>query len=118
MTAYLYLENGYKNSPEAMALAEWLEFRFQYLESAKLTNENDLSFAENKTEEKYAAVYPAYDRQILEKLMEISNKFDVKLYTDRVTPPGGMDSFYELTVMKPFINIEGTKNYLSPIYVY
>jgi hypothetical protein len=110
--------NGYKDSPEAMALAEWLEFRFQYLNSANIADENDLSFAENKTEEKYAAVYSAYDRTMLEKLMEISSKYNVKLYTDRVTPPGGMDSFYEITGMNPFINIDGGENYISPIYVY
>lgn len=79
-------KSGYLDSPEALAGKEWQEFYWSY------TQQNTQLFDESwQPPEKYAdvaMVYPVFDQVMLDKLLEIADKYGLTLYCQRRLLPG------------------------------
>ena len=94
--------NGYADSPEALAHAEWNEFWWDYVSKHEFSNETDTSWTANELEEKYYFIYSAYNREMMDKLLEIQTKYNIRLHTDEAHPQL-QTMIYETTGAKPFI---------------
>ncbi|MDE7252314.1 MAG: hypothetical protein K2O32_05150 [Acetatifactor sp.] len=69
--------SGYQSSPEAQALAEWTAFLTEYdIESA---TENEVFIAEGRDD---WSLYPVYNYEMGQKLDEIADKYQLKLYSE------------------------------------
>lgn len=79
--------SGYQSSPEAQALAEWTAFLTEYdMESA---TENEVFIAEGRDD---WSLYPVYDYEMGQKLDEIADKYQLKLYSEiNVVSPEEME---------------------------
>ena len=78
--------NGYADSPEYLANAEWLRFREEYLASHPVSN--DVSWMDGMDEEKVntCRYYGVYDRAMLEELNSLAEQYGLRLHTHQVTP--------------------------------
>ncbi len=73
--------NGYVGSPHQLAVQEWLEFKESYDPNRELlTNERDIPEIPNALE----TVYSCYTLDMVEKLNEIVDKYDLKLLDEWV----------------------------------
>ena len=107
--------NGIAGSPEAQAHAEWVAFRNEYVSQHSFSNDADLSWlGGDELMESYYMIYGAYDQAMLDKLLEISEKYDVKLHSRMYAPPTDA-KFYKVSGCEPFVLSD---NSLSPIYLY
>lgn len=107
--------NGIAGSPEAQAHAEWVAFRNEYVSQHSFSNDTDLSWlGGDELMESYYMIYAAYDQAMLDKLLEISEKYDVKLHSQMYAPPTDA-KFYKVSGCEPFVLSD---NSLSPIYLY
>jgi len=78
--------NGYANSPEALAHAEWHEFCTEYRSTAHFSNAADTSWTRNEDEENYYYIYGAFDRSMMDKLLEIQDKYGIRLHNKAAYP--------------------------------
>lgn len=78
--------NGYQDSPEYLANAEWLRFREEYLASHTITNDN--SWMDGLDEETVNTChdYGVYERNMLDKLNALAEQYGLRLHTHQVTP--------------------------------
>lgn len=107
--------NGIAGSPEAQAHAEWVAFRNEYVAQHSFSNDTDLSWlGGDELMESYYMIYAAYDQAMLDKLLEISEKYNVKLHSQMYAPPTDA-KFYKVSGCEPFVLSD---NSLSPIYLY
>lgn len=65
--------SGYATSPEAMASAEWEDFYWDYTMNNEITNEGADGLPQQ------AGYYGAYNRVMYDKLLEIADKYGLKL---------------------------------------
>ncbi len=80
-TRHLLTIKGYVGGPHQLALQEWLEFKENYdPNGALLTNEPDIPEIPNAEE----TVYGCYTLDMVEKLHEIADKYDLKLLEQRI----------------------------------
>lgn len=100
--------NAYADTPEGRAFMEWAQFQSAYLaEDHGFSNENDVSWLNGDGElEKYYYMYGAFDQTMMDKLLEIRDKYRVTLHTDMVTPPNN-SYFFQITGLAPFLLTEG-----------
>ncbi len=107
--------NGIAGSPEALAHAEWVAFRNEYVAQHSFPNYDDLSWLDgDELLENYSLIYGAADRTMLDKLLEISEKYNVKLHSQIYAPPTDA-KFYKVSGCEPFVLSD---NSLSPLYIY
>lgn len=85
--------NGYVDSPEYRANAEWLRFRDEYLAAHSVSN--DVSWMEELDEETVNTChfYGVYDRAMLEELTALADRYGLGLHTRMVTPVS-LEEFY------------------------
>lgn len=107
--------NGIAGSPEAQAHAEWVAFHNEYVSQHSFSNDTDLSWlGGDELMESYYIIYAAYDQAMLDKLLEISEKYNVKLHSQMYAPPTDA-KFYKVSGCEPFVLSD---NSLSPMYLY
>ena len=107
--------NGIAGSPEAQAHAEWVAFHNEYVSQHSFSNDTDLSWlGGDELMESYYMIYAAYDQAMLDKLLEISEKYNVKLHSQMYAPPTDA-KFYKVSGCEPFVLSD---NSLSPRYLY
>lgn len=107
--------NGIAGSPEAQAHAEWVAFHNEYVSQHSFSNDTDLSWlGGDELMESYYMIYAAYDQAMLDKLLEISEKYNVKLHSQMYAPPTDA-KFYKVSGCEPFVLSD---NSLSPMYLY
>ena len=107
--------NGIADSPEAQAHAEWVAFHNEYVSQHSFSNDTDLSWlGGDELMESYYMIYAAYDQAMLDKLLEISEKYNVKLHSQMYAPPTDA-KFYKVSGCEPFVLSD---NSLSPMYLY
>ena len=107
--------NGIAGSPEAQAHGEWVAFRDEYVAQHSFSNHTDLSWlGGDELMESYYMIYGAYDQTMLDKLLEISEKYNVKLHSQMYAPPTDA-KFYKVSGCEPFVLSD---NSLSPMYLY
>lgn len=107
--------NGIAGSPEGLAHAEWVAFRNEYVSQHSFSNDTDLSWLDgDELMESYYMIYGAADRTMLDKLLEISEKYNVKLHSRMYAPPTDA-KFYKVSGCEPFVLSD---NSLSPMYLY
>lgn len=100
--------NAYADTPEGRAFMEWAQFHSAYLaENHDFSNENDVSWLNGDGElEKYYYMYGAFDQTMMDKLLEIRDKYGITLHTDCVVPPNN-SYFFQITGLEPFLLSEG-----------
>lgn len=107
--------NGIAGSPEAQAHAEWVAFHNEYVSQHSFSNDTDLSWlGGDELMESCYMIYAAYDQAMLDKLLEISEKYNVKLHSQMYAPPTDA-KFYKVSGCEPFVLSD---NSLSPMYLY
>lgn len=107
--------NGIAGSPEAQAHGEWVAFRDEYVAQHSFSNHTDLSWlGGDELMESYYMIYGAYDQTMLDKLLEISEKYNVRLHSQMYAPPTDA-KFYKVSGCEPFVLSD---NSLSPMYLY
>lgn len=78
--------NGYADSPEYRANAEWLRFREEYLASHTITNDNSWMDGLDEETVNTCHYYGVYDRNMLEELNALAEQYGLRLHTQQVTP--------------------------------
>lgn len=108
---YAYIPNGFKGSPTYLGSAEWWEYKvLREDENGGHVLTIDTSFIkDNDTLRKTAELYNVHDQEMLDKLLEISKKYNLKLYTEAVSAEG-LESLYKFSGVDPFMDN------LEPIY--
>ena len=80
--------NGYADSPEYLANAEWLRFREEYLATHTITNDN--SWMDGLDTCHY---YGVYEQAMLDELNALAEQYGLRLHTHQVTPLS-LEDFY------------------------
>lgn len=78
--------NGYADSLEYRANAEWLRFREEYLASHTITNDNSWMDGLDEETVNTCHYYGVYDRNMLEELNALAEQYGLRLHTQQVTP--------------------------------
>ena len=107
LTHYLSF-NDYTGTPAAKAHAEWNVFWWDYIGKHQIDNAAESQWKKQLDEESrtIAEIYGCGDAAMLEKLLEIRDKYEVRLHTVSVFP-GSDTQFFELSGLKPFFLGEG-----------
>lgn len=106
--------NGYKESPEYQASAEWVDFYWDYVRHNEISN--DSPHLEGASEE-YVNIcyyYGCYDKTMADKLFEIAEKYGLYLVSDRLCP-SSMEEFILAAGTEDFL-IEGKSNGEGYVY--
>ena len=85
--------NGYADSPEYLANAEWLHFRDEYLSSHTITNDNSWMNGLDEETVNTCHYYGVYDRNMLDELNALAEQYGLSLHTHQVTP-ATQEDFY------------------------
>ena len=109
---------GIVGSPEYKASEEWLMWRRQY-EAAQPSGRIDNQwFPDDPLMQKYARIYLCYNDEMLNKLLEISQKYGLKLHTDMAVIEDARD-FCAVAGTEQFtFGNDSSENALSWGYVY
>ena len=107
--------NGYADSPEALAHKEWTEFRMEYILSHVFSNETDTSWTANEEEKNYYFIYGAFNREMMDKLLEIQAKYNIRLHTQQAGVPI-KDMLYEVSGAEPFFTCEENDFITKTVY--
>ena len=109
--------NDYADTPAGQAHAEWCQFRDEYVSSHEFENYDDLSWLGGNEElESYYHIYAAFDQAMMDKLLEIRDKYNISLHTEAVNVPN-LEYFYKVLGIEPFID-ESLKSSLFPKVIY
>lgn len=98
--AMLLVPTGHRESPEYQASVEWSLFWEEYMEE-KSRDSSDWRDFEGAQELLSTDIYLAWDTVMAEKLLEICDKYGLKLHTD-MTMASSLDEFYSLAGTEPF----------------
>ena len=118
--AVILLPTGYRDSPEYQAAAEWFSFQLQYQEEMSRASVAAGGEAWDWCDDAGAQallgtnIYLASDVPMAEKLLEIRDRYGLKLHSSMVFPPTEAE-FYRLTGTAPYFLGEG---WVSPGYVF
>ncbi len=107
--------SGLGNSPAALAVRDWNDFRWKYFKTKKFENNSDLSWVKDEQEENYRMIYGALDRTMMDKLLEISQDYGVKLH-DKIAAVPNMEYLYKAAGIEPFQKAE--PKILTPKYIF
>ena len=89
---------GAGDTPEAMAMAEWLDFCYAYTAEVG----DGKLFDEDKERDLSWLVYGSYNDTMQTKLYEISEKYKLKLHSS-FTQAWGVEDLYEIIGTEPFL---------------
>lgn len=112
--AMLLVPAGHWESPEYQASVEWFRFWEEYMEE-KSRDTSDWRDFEGAQALLGTDIYLAWDTVMAEKLLEICDKYGLKLHTD-MTMASSLDEFYSLAGTEPFGLPDGVVS--SPGYVF
>ena len=112
--AMLLVPTGHRESPEYQASVEWSLFWEEYMEE-KSRDSSDWRDFEGAQELLGTDIYLAWDTIMAGKLLEICDKYGLKLHTD-MTMASSLDEFYSLAGTEPFGLPDGEVS--SPGYVF
>ena len=118
--AVILLPTGYRDSPEYQAAAEWFSFQLQYQEERSRASVAAGGGAWDWCDDAGVQallgsnIYLASDVPMAEKLLEIRDRYGLRLHSSMVFPPTEAE-FYRLTGTAPFFLGEG---WVSPGYVF
>ena len=117
--------NSYGDTPAAQAHMEWTQFYWDYTASKRAEAEAagldvydwDANAWEPEDEElrNISDIYGAYDKTMFDKLMEIRDKYDVRMHTMIWTPPTDED-FFRITGAEPFTHEKPNHSVCEYIY--
>ena len=105
--------NGLAGSDEYLACSEWLSFCDYYEEQmakeclaagkeAEAWKDSFHSFAGNQAEKDICRIYGAWDETMFKRLLEISDRYDLRLLTD-ITYAPSQSYLFETTGLSPYI---------------
>lgn len=111
--------NGLAGSDEYLASSEWLSFCDYYEEQmareclaagkeAEAWKDSFHSFAGNQAERDICRIYGAWDETMFKRLLEISDRYDLRLLTD-ITYAPSQSYLFETTGLSPYIR--GVEHY-------
>lgn len=111
--------NGLAGSDEYLACSEWLSFCDYYEEQmareclaagkeAEAWKDSFHSFAGNQAEKDICRIYSAWDETMFKRLLEISDRYDLRLLTD-ITYAPSQSYLFETTGLSPYIR--GVEHY-------
>lgn len=111
--------NGLAGSDEYLACSEWLSFCDYYEEhmareclaagkEAEAWKDSFHSFAGNQAEKDICRIYGAWDETMFKRLLEISDRYDLRLLTD-ITYAPSQSYLFETTGLSPYIR--GVEHY-------
>ena len=111
--------NGLAGSDEYLACSEWLSFCDYYEEQmarecfaagkeAEAWKDSFHSFAGNQAEKDICRIYGAWDETMFKRLLEISDRYDLRLLTD-ITYAPSQSYLFETTGLSPYIR--GVEHY-------
>ena len=111
--------NGLAGSDEYLACSEWLSFCDYYEEQmakeclaagkeAEAWKDSFHSFAGNQAEKDICRIYGAWDETMFKRLLEISDRYDLRLLTD-ITYAPSQSYLFETTGHSPYIR--GVEHY-------
>lgn len=94
---------GFSNSPEAQANAEYMDMFLEFIAKRKQGDaEADLQLPTADEElEKIESIYFVFNREMTAKLLQIADKYGLKLYTNMIFPRS-LEEFYALAGTEPF----------------
>ena len=100
--------NDYANTPAAQAHAEWNVFWWEYVGSHSFDNAEESAWKKQLGEEMAAIsdIYGCGDQAMLDRLLEIRDKYEVRLHSASVFPENA-ENFYQLSGLEPFFLGEG-----------
>lgn len=103
--------NGYADSSEYRANAEWLRFREEYLASHTITNDN--SWMDDLDEETVNTChyYGVYERAMLDELNALAEQYGLRLHTHQVTPLS-LEDFYRAAGTGAFLTEGSGSGYI------
>lgn len=96
--------NGYAGSPETKASMEWEQVYWAQGQSAVDGNSRDW-LADMGEYAGAAMIYGAYDRQMLDELLTIQEKYGLRLHSDMVSPINDKQ-FFAVTGIAPFLRAQ------------
>lgn len=103
--------NGYADSPEYLANAEWLRFREEYLASHIVTNDNLWMDGLDEETVNTCHYYGVYDRNMLEELNALAEQYGLRLHTHQVTPLS-LEDFYRAAGTGTFLTEGSGSGYI------
>ena len=105
-TEYWVSLNGYAESPEYKANAEWTAFWWDYVLHTDIDYDSDYLAGADAETVWTARFYGCYDRTMLDKLYQLAGQYSLKLHTDQVTPLN-MEDFYRAAGTGAFLSENG-----------
>ena len=116
-TGYMSL-NGYAGSPEALASIEWKEYYDDYMEQRNWNEDaEDYLWCDSEEEKGTAKIYNAINREMMDKLCEIRDKYNIHLHTDMALPQN-MEQVYSTCGIEPFMRIDEEAYVIFPMYIF
>lgn len=105
--------NGYKDSAEYKANAEWVTLYWDYVQNSEHQFSDDFPEGEEQDYVEICHYYGCYDKTMADKLFEIAERYGLKLHTWRYTP-STLREFYATAGTGSFL----TENVQGMGYVY
>lgn len=107
--------SGLWDSPAALAVRDWNDFRWKYVNNKDFVNGCDVSWVENEQEDNYRMIYGALDRTMMDKLLEISQDYGVRLH-EKIAAVPNMAYLYKAAGIEPFLKTE--PEIFTPQYIF
>ena len=110
---------GLSNSPEALANAEYLDVFLEYMAQGKREDKGrDIELTIDDEElNKIESIYFVFNREMTAKLLQIADKYGLKLYTSMVYPRS-LEEFYALAGTEPFFLPNEDTSSISCKYIF
>ncbi len=113
------IPNGFQGTPTYLGSAEWWAFMARWEDTHDVQNQNyDLEFTKGDLDKyQICSLYNAYDEQQADKLYEIAEKYDLKLYKESLyfDEYGGRE-FFALTGAEPFADISEENRFCGYVF--
>lgn len=103
--------NGYADSPEYLANAEWLRFREEYLASHTITNDNSWMDGLDEETVNTCHYYGVYEQAMLDELNALAEQYGLRLHTHQVTPLT-LEDFYRAAGTGAFLTEGSGSGYI------
>ena len=103
--------NGYVDSPEYLANAEWLRFREEYLATHTITNDNSWMDGLDEETVNTCHYYGVYERAMLDELNALAEQYGLRLHTHQVTPLT-LEDFYRAAGTGAFLTEGSGSGYI------
>ena len=110
---------GHKDSPEALAYAEYMELFLEYMahdRSSESEPEGDL-LPNDEELEKIKSIYFVFNQKMTAELLDIADKYGLELYADMIYPKS-TEEFYTLAGTEPFFLPEGDDSRIVCDYIF